>query len=105
MGADGLWWTWAAPEDVRRRVEGSFMCAPIDGRNGPGGAHPWMTDTARTLAGSVRYCQIHYTGISNLKYLPGKGGAASVYLIPHAFLSPAAISASGPHQSTSLEGQ
>jgi hypothetical protein len=43
------------------------MCAPIEGRIGPVGAHP-KGGTARTLAGSVRYDEIDYTRSRVLAY-------------------------------------
>lgn len=46
--------------DLDDNLCGSFMCAPIKGRNGPVGAHP-RRGTARTLAGSVRCDEVHYT--------------------------------------------
>src|SRR6266496_930941 len=40
------------------------------GRSGPVGAHPERWGTARTLAGSARYDEIHYTRIGDLAFLP-----------------------------------
>src|SRR5437867_214638 len=40
------------------------------GRSGPVGAHPEKWGTARTLAGSVRYDEIHYTRIGDFAFLP-----------------------------------
>ena len=58
--------------------EGSFMRAPIDGRSGPVGAHPRKDGgTARTLAGSVRYDEIHYTVIHIFAYSTDKPLAAA----------------------------
>ena len=55
----------------RRVFERSCMCALRDGRNGPVGAHPRKDgSTTRTLAGSVRYCETHYTRIDEFAYLP-----------------------------------
>lgn len=76
------------------------MCAPIGGRIGPVGAHPrTRRGTARTLAGSVREYAIHYTGMVDVAYF-APNQRSSVYLVSrNAFLSPAARSASSPHQS------
>ena len=53
------------------------MCAAIAGRNGPVGAHPRQGGgTARTLAGSVRWYEIHYTGNDEVAYLPRNQAAA-----------------------------
>src|SRR6266487_1663715 len=38
-------------------------------RSGPVGAHPKKGGTARTLAGSVRYDEIHYTRIGDVAFL------------------------------------
>ena len=80
--------------------DGAFLCAPINGRSGPVGAHPIGGGTARTLAGSVRSNVIYYTRFDRKAF---GGPAMGVYLlIVSAFLSSAASFGLSPHQSTFL---
>jgi hypothetical protein len=65
----------------RRLLDEWVMCAPIDGRNGPVGAHP-QGGATRTLAGSVRYCAttIAQRYLTRVRRLAGVSLRVGVYL-------------------------
>jgi predicted Zn finger-like uncharacterized protein len=91
--------------EVERRVfERSFMCAPIYGRSGPVGAHPEKTGHCSNAGGLSAVVIAPLYSNRRIRGLAAHDVAgAYTGRLTTAFLSPAAISASSPHQSTSLE--
>jgi hypothetical protein len=57
-------------EVERRLLERSFMCAPIDGRNGPVGAHPRKAGALLERWRAQCGRRINYTATGGFAYLP-----------------------------------